>query len=1710
MLEFCNQPKKWLKPIYKVYKDTTVYIFLPPDYDIKDAMSEYITHTLKMKKLSRADLKTVEKKLKDVLGTDWEQAVEINGVKRFKFIDVAIYDDDQIYQVRKKITDSLNIPFNDVYMWCQQEIKHPLAFWTSTLNNIFSENIFVQLQSLAMIYKNLTGTNLDMKQYNETNTISKQEALELLESQDFKVIYASMCFQYVKNKARLVFSYNPAFKENFNDYSNNVYQIEWQMNNLVESCCPYFRDIFLIVKKDKISEQEQQLYFPEWRGRIIMKKHDIYNVYNNSQKHFTNDCYLTYLQIRNTDITTVSRAIDIDGIFYNFDDLNMNIPFMKKSNRVTGNLIKLYQDVATISELTQTITQWCKTDIFKRSKPHDYILVKVLFDEKQQNYATITLLSSGTIDLKIKFGIDVSYHIDNIRTFIEKINEIILTLSPDLIPFDKDILHDSGYISHTQIVGMSYAGIFKPDIKVAKHESIITALNNGDYSEHFAFLTDQGKSVHMVYKHMDGFNTDEAITHFIAHQLSLKTSIAELQVRIPLMFGISEANTVDMLKTWKQKLQEKLLKSPFASRFYGKKIQYVNIKLKQSVTGYRIAIGGATSKTQYDRVMRSLECLLQHASTIKAPGKQDVKPPERLDNIDIDVEDFEDEVDDFDGDLDAYLERLEKKDVKNENDSETESDEGVKEKGMSTVNLLSELIKHDRRLFKFAAGTNFKSYAKTCQKSAARQPVVVTKDEFEKLDKSSFLNFINYGSTPEKAAQNYYICPDVWCPKSRVSINKDVFEEKGKKCPAPGETANEFYNHTAWLNTENQPIPRYVKLMTAKRHPDLLQMPCCYKRDEKQGEVDDNADLVKSDANMKYIVMSDTPIEDKRFAILPPSLSKFLGNKNSKGGLMTTSTNMFVRMGIPIKRQSFLECMSKVLENGSLKSDVDIINSIVHKTSMELFLSLDNGLLAKKFMSYVHENDIYDQSLFNKFRQWYATNNYQGMFDVNNVTQIVVHSNLLTFANYVGFAKNIRRDFVLYRAYTAFQEYIQNDNIVKTHEFLYGLFSTQLSWLNKRGLNIIIIEIEGNNVFFPCANHFKPDRPIVVIVKIGNYYEPVVHVQVHNHGVQYDITFNQNKEYYQKVKALLHLQPQCSNEHGKDASELLNVLNASTNITHLVLDYDLQVCGIVIGNPICFIPFHHSMTLHSTLHLKDIKYTYICDIEFCLKENQKPNIKEEINKVLKHINDSLPQNTPYYELGSNQGNNGGLLLNWNDSNLRHIIWEPTAVPILIHKYHEDFDTFISWKNIDARKHFSDESDMIEKIGVSLWNEIIKYVSANKNVLSQLYFIRHAQNPLSNKMKYNLIQEILSHGQFVDRYKISTSEPNKLHSFHSKLCSDIDTIAECAGQCKWLENDDKTRKYCTLHIPSKWKVEVMNKLMSSLVNPFVQIRPILMGSRTLKKIILISDTDIRLGRLNNILGSNRIDVWGFERQDTNLDTQMINKVLEDINEKVIFHVEAKLLKNIPIVSQEFFKGFKSHPFKIKPTTNPRIDDIIYDSNSIYEFFTMVKSMINNDKTDLKKLVVNRVLQDYRQNANETTESLKENPSFVYCSKSNPINEDILPTLLNSSCYFASVYELNIIALLLGINIVIMGRKCRVNPDNHWCLGKIKNAQYIVILKQDNNASQHRMEYTIVLKNSRFLFEESDFDDAGKAIIAKKCQDYVLKQTDVAMKKRAKPT
>jgi hypothetical protein len=285
------------------------------------------------------------------------------------------------------------------------------------------------------------------------------------------------------------------------------------------------------------------------------------------------------------------------------------------------------------------------------------------------------------------------------------------------------------------------------------------------------------------------------------------------------------------------------------------------------------------------------------------------------------------------------------------------------------------------------------SYAKACQ--GKKQPVVMSKADYERIKKDGYLtnldNVIKYGSRPDN--QNYYTCPVIWCPLSKVPLSPEQYNAAGKKCPLPNEEPDISIDGHVW---QDFTTPHYIGFH-AKETKSGLCMPCCKKTPLKATDIQRcGAEEVHSKNAKKPVkvvaaaasaprrtakneamavakapppamdVESETYLYTKssiglnRWGILPESLRQLLHSnerqRNECNQPSLTSTFCFVRKSVlnaNMMGDPFMHVLAVIVDNNGRGNGAATKQHLVAEIERRLdpltFMCLDNGAVLRAF-----------------------------------------------------------------------------------------------------------------------------------------------------------------------------------------------------------------------------------------------------------------------------------------------------------------------------------------------------------------------------------------------------------------------------------------------------------------------------------------------------------------------------------------------------------------------------------------------------------------------------------------------------------------------------------------------------------------------------------------------------------------------------------------
>ena len=417
-------------------------------------------------------------------------------------------------------------------------------------------------------------------------------------------------------------------------------------------------------------------------------------------------------------------------------------------------------------------------------------------------------------------------------------------------------------------------------------------------------------------------------------------------------------------------------------------------------------------------------------------------------------------------------------------ESDDEMNGGAKgnKKGKNTSYFINMLHQADNELF----GENYAR--EKCQHHS--QPVVISKQEKKELEKNNNLHFdniIEYGSS--ESNQNYYACPRLWCPISKIPLDPNVDDAK---CPLPDEEPIESF----WDKDKN--IKRYVKLKNQNKKG--ICAPCCMRKepniksiekckvflnkDKKTKDVESQFNEEDEDIKDNYIMNQRAPIPFGRFGNIPEYLHKLLLGENVNieqcNKSLNKSIKCFVRKGISHNKikninsssnnDSLLSSISYIL---NFKNKKELIKDIIKKIDIITYISLENGDICKEFMSV--------KALFAK--------------DNSKLINEMKNANINMHVDYEN-EYSLSRMLNIYYSYKKFLSYLSNNEIDdKNPEYIYTII--------KILYDIVLIIWEGKdkteNITFKCpyyssykeiiGNDLNPD--IGMIIKDNFYYEPI-------------------------------------------------------------------------------------------------------------------------------------------------------------------------------------------------------------------------------------------------------------------------------------------------------------------------------------------------------------------------------------------------------------------------------------------------------------------------------------------------------------------------------------------------------------------------------------------------------------------------------------------
>ena len=1271
-----------------------------------------------------------------------------------------INSDDTINVVLKKLSFVLKTPWTSLYAW-YYKTTHPEQL-SGFMNQCMRSKKTIDFKDLKKAFQNHFGKPLKVPSDISYNMLDYEEALSVVKKQKILASIEPLSFRYMNEEFMEFLNYDPSRQQDIEALDITPFTITNFLSMTLRSCEILNNEIH-VIKYDATkphlfplytSSESKQLEILANTNKLIKDLIDLEESINNVYtSEYSSQGYINFIHLHTSPSMNTNPLL---SRIFNLLHTTVDKPFIKLKVK-TNVFYKIHEDyvepLLENKELFKKLTAVSTQQI-------EYILIKFQFAPLSS--ATVILKQDGSYDLRMHFSIKSRETRESVLNYLKIINRYLASINQiartSLLQVPANIFETK--YDNVIVDRIVMHGIVGSKTSQVKFKNFVSLVKSKFYPYFEVIPTEDKHSLILQYKKIDNYTQYDNIKAFITRYYSLGKE--ELLEKIVQNFSITTEEAQEEYNKWISTNEVELVQNG-AKRFFKPKYDsFVNIIIRlNNIQDMKFMVSGNKDMMTFENIAELMKKLCKMSlSKHKEKSSEylnlfeqhvvslDEQPQKPSTFADIDEEDLQDpESDEFDEDEDDDLKQLEKE-FAMEMEEDTlpppppppPSDEKKKK---SKGELLNKLREADRTLFDYKADKTLKrtDYASMCGAVAQRQPVVVSKEELdviEKKHKGAIHGHVKTGSTPDLAKKNFYICPNIWCPKSRIAITYETYKDAGFKCPNP-DIDEEPYLFVK-EDDKTQPgldkklsRPHYPSFLDMYTHPDKLCLPCCFLTPPKEGSrnqqrqgtcvsnhQDENASpskpVINEDqqqimGNEKYIKgESYSPLESSRYGLLVKEVHNLFGSgpcgdRHDGTGIMKEKYSCYLRRGIEHKNQSFMSAVSYILD--ASKGSETVKRRILKYLTLQRYMSLENGRLLKLFID--TSKNIYDPEHYKAFQKFMQGQpEYAARFNIKNVS-----------SDTQGL-KDVLREFIIWSSYTNFLAYIKNDDYQKDHHTLLDLINMGESYLNPDKIVFAIIEIDANAKAYiqcPVRGVEKLDQ-IAFIVKRGQYYEPLVFVEnVPKKGLLEQKVFPMDATISPKFKTLLEffiknckLKEDIKNK--KNCKAYLESKGYSSRC--MVIDYDFKICGIILKNNL-YIPLFERLDIFD--HPKE-RYVYFNEVPLYKCVIAQTEIKTIYKLVEKYTKDSR------YQIKYWIKDKTGFVINDNDM----------FIPLNLKSTTKTFQTFSDDLNI-----FVGESNENQKRLIKLIEETL-----NKHPLAkqEITFLLDRGNPLPEDFKKSKLEQIL--------------------------------------------------------------------------------------------------------------------------------------------------------------------------------------------------------------------------------------------------------------------------------------------------------------------------------------------------------------------------------
>lgn len=1531
-------------------------------------------------------------------------------VNKGEVVNVHIHPDDHVSLVFKKLAFHLKVQPSDIYVWVQQPV---VGTWQlqSFVQNIFKGDNLIDLERFTQAFENCFGST---PKGGTVKMLTREAATKLVRKQKVETITQPVGHYFMDGEYVEYLPYNPSSSPAAIEANVDSLYLHSQMNMTLESVVGAMNKLAIHVATRNQTVTNTRLFFPFDKlpsgdlNTLIPYLEEGSRQFSGpvDPKKVQTTSFLTVLHLKSKPLKDVGQDL---SAFFNDIHASEEVPFIKYKARTNVYFKANKRLLAGVAEV-RDFEKWYDVNSF-RMQENTYLLFKVRYGIK--GFITLVLNDKLQFDIRLSFYVKDEERIENLKSMAVVANRAIKSYGLPVPEFPEDT---GSLMSEFEVYRFATFNVATLEAKASKAfaESFVTT----KMFHYFDVIpSEAADTLRLQYKKVDNFSKSENISMFI--QRHGREPRDEVLQKVVDFFLVAKEEAENEYERWELQRESGEVEKIKYERF-------VDVKLRfNSPVDVRFVVSGATSVQQQERIVMLVGHLLAASKGRPKETKKDAEVRRIAEEeanaakfIAVDTAGVEDDDDD------DWL--VELKEIENEFGKPKEDDKklATPKKDVDGDFKVKGFVKRmldsaDRDLFNYKTeGAKRHDYASMCGWVDRRQPVVITAEEKRVIDEryqGAYEGYVKSGSTPDLERRYFYICPKVWCPRSRVAVPPKLYSEKGNEACPMGEEPIVFESKSFWGLGDKSFDRKHVPGFLAKHtRQDGLCLPCCFKIAPNEGnrnkqrhelcvpKADENEDVPSDDVvGAEKYIKSDSyfPLENGRYGLLPKQLHEFLGKRDCGSryngtGLMTDKTDCYLRKGIFHGTQSFVQCVLQCLDNPAVRGYKEFVDALNKNLTISQFIALENGKILQLFVD--RTRSIFSSD-FKEFKEWLLNDNdYVSRFNLLKLQKEL--KDTATFTKGLAFYKDIIREFMIFYSFKNFVAFMNTPDIEKDHRILLDLFNITTDWLNINEYNIVLLDVDGEGkVHIDCSlnrdthQFVNKKTPFVFLVKQGRFYEPLCHVKTaSNEDVQSNTKFilgEATKSHPRVADMVRFYYNNCKTPGSHDGAGMevsLYLESKGYKPKYYVIDYDFRLCGLLLTNNL-FVPF---LKKKDVFALHGLRFVYISDVVLfkCLEE------KSNIVKVYKLLKDEYGEAYNIVNFVSEKG-----------TALHGMVLSSGAfVPLNIRSgtapfkgYTDDLYLFVNEEEEDERKAFVRE--IVERS--SAVRRIVAAFDAGltEEKRIEVMFLRDAKNPLPIDFRrakvIKLMKEVIEEAK-IEKADLNEAADNILNKFY----------------------DAKRRQFRRF--------------------------------QTRDDEVLFDFNDVQQGRLQEVV------------EKAQNPYKLFHKKLNEVFDKYVFEYEAKeddafdgfinsasTFADVPVKYgtvqyRKLLKGF----VVLEGTSE---NDILYKLFSATSKVTKKTTALS--EVVLKNIVKTNVVKDFKA---KTLSGMGTNPSYVQHMKKMKIKEPTLDAVLeviDSIYYHPSFYEIRVLARAVDVNVILIGRQTLRNPEGLFEVIYTKSPFYLFIVQ-----------------------------------------------------------